>query len=57
MKRDHYDPSDVIQKLGGIVLEKIPQGHYPVRVTASGGDGKMRMFDLLNNFVFKNRMF
>lgn len=57
MKRDHYDPSDVIKKLGGIVLEKIPQGHFPVRVTASGGDGKMRMFDLLNNFVFKNRMF
>jgi len=30
LKREHYDPSDVIRKLGGTVLEKIPSGHYPV---------------------------
>lgn len=57
LKKNHYDPTEVINKLGGKVFERIPPGHFPIRITANGGQDKIRMFDLLNNFVFKNRMF
>jgi len=55
--KHNYDPSSIIEWLGGQIVQKAKKGKDAIFVSVYGEEGTFKMFDLLNNYVFKNKLF